>query len=144
MEFKDKIVLVADKANLNGHIYPLAELEKIVQDNKDKVIYGTIGMPKVAPVGRGFDTNPLYVLDVEKQAFANEIVGVVDNQLLVNIKVLDTPKGLLFKEMIENMKHEDIHFRTAGLCNFETANEKGTLVIKNYTLCSINYVNNPA
>ena len=144
MEFKDKIVLVADKANLNGHIYPLAELEKIVQDNKDKVIYGTIGMPKVVPVGRGFDTNPLYVLDVEKQAFASEIVGVVDNQLLVNIKVLDTPKGLLFKEMIENMKHEDIHFRTAGLCNLETANEKGTLVIKNYTLCSINYVNNPA
>lgn len=138
MKLNNVVVLTADKPNLNGHFYPLEELTKIVENCKGKQFPGMIGMPSFSTLN-----NNLSITD-ENLALSSEVTGLVDKQLLVNITILDTPKGILLKKLIEDINEPCDHFRTAGLCNIETANEKGTLVIKNYTLCSINYVNNPA
>ncbi len=144
MEFKNKVILTADVVNLNGHLYPLAELERIVENTKGKTIYGMIEMPELSRISnsRAIETDKLFINDLERQAFASEIVGIVDNQLLVNVKVLDTPQGLLFKEMVKDTAPEDIHFRTAGLCNYRLGHE--SKYVYDYELCSINYVNKPA
>ncbi len=142
MEFKNKVILTADVVNLNGNLYPLSELERIVENTKGKTIYGMIEMPEIPRIGFGYDTTVMLVNDLERQAFASTIVGIVDNQLLVNVKVLDTPQGLLFKEMVKDTAPEDIHFRTAGLCNYRLGHE--SKYVYDYELCSVNYVNKPA
>lgn len=139
MKLHNVSVLKADVKNGNGRIYPLAILEKMVMDNKDKVIPGMIGMP----IWR----SDLRTLVVEKEdlAFESTIVGIIDGELQADIVVLDTPKGMLFKDMFASNSSLIDNFRTAGIAGMsQCALDMSACIIGSFQLGQINFVENPA
>lgn len=88
-------VIYANVVNLNGRLYNINSIQKIISifENKDGELFGNIGYPDV-------DNFTLIPLSNVSHSIKNLIYD--DNILFAEIKVLDTPNGLILKDNIHN------------------------------------------
>lgn len=120
------VIVIADKPNRNGRIYPRSELEQAIAD-KDAGVCGTIGMPEGDIIG-----------DIIGNKEASHVVRNLrfeGDALVGDVEILDTPKG---DELREILQHTSLDFRTCGFGD----NDAG--VVRNFVLTSINAVENGA
>lgn len=115
-------ILVADKPNSNGRIYPQAALDScIAEEAKRKPLLGVIGMDEVMGMELG------------KVSHIAENLRMQGDTLVADIRVVDTPAG---KQLVELYKSGLITFRSSG---FGKIGADGK-TIENYELISINAV----
>lgn len=119
-------VIKADVPNKNGRIYPLALLNKIVEDTKQKVAEGGL----LGQLGMSDD------LVVQFSQVSHKITDlrVEGNSMMVDIEVLNTPKG---KELMKLLDSNSVSFRTCGVGGI-----KDGVMQDSYKLASINAVLN--
>ena len=95
---------------LSGNIYPESVMEIAIHelDQEGRQLFGTIGMP---------DYNPDKVyLDISERSHEIKNLRIVDNDLLGDIYLLNTPKGKLLWEMMQEI---EVEFRLASLVDSE-------------------------
>jgi hypothetical protein len=118
------ILIEADKPNKNGRVYPLHVLKKAVEESNQGEILGHLDMPEDGKV---------HLQDVSHMCHNFEIK---DGFFQCEIEILDTPKGKILKNIIN-----DVEFRTVGIGNLLKVNEDEILVIDdNYKLTCVNAI----
>lgn len=127
-QLKSQMVVRADTPNLNNRIYPKKILEKIVNDfnnlTKDSLV-GQMGMPHDALIHFNMASHVVENLYLSPQ-----------NELLVDIRVLDTPCGKQLSELIDK---GNVAFRLQGVGAIESVD--GIDVIQDsYKMVTINAV----
>ena len=123
-------LLYYDQKNLNGRIYTKEMAEKIVEqfENRDGEMFGELGYP-----------DRFEVLLTQVSHKVEEIHLDEENKAIVGtIKILDTPKGKIVKEMLGTDDYIGITCRPRGS---GTVNENSE--IEDYTLYSFDLVSGP-
>ena len=123
-------LLYYDQKNLNGRIYTKELAEKIVEqfENRDGEMFGELGYP-----------DRFEVLLTQVSHKVEEIHLDEENKAIVGtIKILDTPKGKIVKEMLGTDDYVGITCRPRGS---GTINENSE--IEDYTLYSFDLVSGP-
>jgi hypothetical protein len=130
MEDNNEIIITVplipffDKPNINGHIYTKECIDNMVtlfNKRSNRVpMYGQIGYP----------VNQLtHEIEMDGKVFdASHVVKKVwrdDNQMMGEIQILETPKGVMLKRMLD-VKKEMIVFRQRSI---GSVNEDGTMNI---------------
>lgn len=114
-------ILKIGEPNLNGRVYNEDCFNGITES------YGQIGMSPMELMGK---------LSLESISHKITNIHIEDGWLVGDLSILETPKGILLKTLIENPA---CGFRPAGFGNID---DKG--IVSNYTLTSIDFVLNPA
>ena len=128
-------VLHADVCLPTGRIYSLKTVQDTLEYYKDIDIPGQIGMPSSL-------RDPIRLdIDLEETAFSSKLKGIVDNQLIADITILNTPKGNWFKDQLTNGNIVNPTFRIVaivkiGRCHLDLS--KAEVEISD--LLQINYV----
>ena len=123
-EMKEKKLIVLDKPNINNRIYSTETITKSITDLGE--VYGCLEMP----LNRG-KPEPAEISHVV------ENLQIKDGFLVGNIRVLDTEKGKLLRDMLD--AGISTNFRTAGVGLF-VPREDGVIEVTNFTLMSVNLV----
>lgn len=116
------VILQANKPTLTGHIYPLEALENCLKDFVPNTMFGRICYP-----GQQLST----LIRLGNVSHMVEDLKIENDCLLAKIKVLETPHGLLLKDMA---KVKPPRFITFGLGH---ANEYNIIDSKSYSLVTI-------
>jgi hypothetical protein len=114
----DQEILVIDRPTITGRIFPLQVCQDIV--DKFEGCFGQLGM---SDDGR-----------VKVESISHKVINlrIVDNQIIGDVKILNTPLGQILQEL-----HPDqYNFRIAGFCHYKN----GTSEVADYQLISINAV----
>jgi hypothetical protein len=112
-----------DQPNKNGHMYTTESIQKIIDDFKDKQVFGQLGIPRDMSSSIDLTQSTHYVTNLR----------IENNSLVGDIKIIKEP------DVMEQFSHLQFGFRPTG---FGKLKEDGT--IYDYTLRSIDYVQNPS
>ena len=124
------VIAVADVPNKNNRVYSKSVLEHAVNECVG-LCYGQIGMP----VGSLYPTLEDVSHVVENLRFDD------NNRLIGTVRLLVTPKAQELQKLLDNGVSLD--FRLAGTGDV-SVNEDGQTVVSNFSICSINAVNDGA
>lgn len=115
------IVGLVDKPNKNGRIYPRGVMDKAIKDYRKQIDEKR----SVGELNPQFD--PTTVLTNVSHIITDLLIE--ENNLVADVDVLTTPRGLILQDMLES---HNIEFVTRGLAKLDK--EK---TITEYTLLSV-------
>lgn len=111
-------ILKINSPGYHNYIYPGEVAEEIVKTINSKNIFGSIRK----------ENNPIFEgVDLKLISHVTKSAKIVEDKIVVEIEILDTPQGNILKEEIKNM-----NFRPVG---YGELDEKGK--VSRYALCSI-------
>lgn len=95
MELKNQILKIADAVQRNGHVYTQAALEKAVANAQERIknqngILGVLGEPSHAGM-----------VNLAEISHAVTNLRMDGDKMVADLKILETPRGLQLKKMIE-------------------------------------------
>lgn len=127
MKFTTKLIEF-DKENRNGRIYPKELMNPIMEQlNNKSTIYGELGQD-----------NASMDVTLSNVSHTVENIYINDNAIYGDIRILDTPKGKIVKELLNNNQTIGVASRGMG-----TINNDGT-ISSNYKLFTFDLVTNPS
>jgi len=112
-----------DQPNKNGHIYTTELIQKIVDEFKDKQVFGQLGIPK----------------DMSSSIDLTQVTHYVTNPRIENNSLVGDVKVIKDPALMEQFSNLQFGFRPTG---FGALKEDGT--VYDYTLRSIDFVHEPA
>jgi len=128
MKIKTKLIEF-EKENRNGRIYPKELMNSVMEQLKSKnsPLYGELGQD-----------NNSFDISLKNISHTIENIYVDDNSIYGNIRILDTPKGKIVKELLNNSQSIGIASRGMG-----SINSDGT-VSDNFKLLTFDLVADPS
>lgn len=121
MLLTDQVILEIDVPNKNNRIYSAVVVADIVAKNQHKTIFGMIDCPASLQIS---------LLDASHVTTNLRVQGTI---LVGDVRVLDTPKGKILKELLD--AGVKIDFRTAGAC--KTKYQDPYDLVESYELVTI-------
>ena len=116
----DFIILYIDKKNLNNNIYSKEVVDEMIDECKNKTIYGKIGMCDSPNIDLSEVSHVVTNLRIEKDM----VIGTVS--------IIENKNGNGLKKMLKN---QSVVFRTQGEANITGSGE-----IDSFKLLSINVI----
>lgn len=117
MKLMNIVVEILDKPNRNGRTYSKEVMQKVIDSDYQKL--GMLGM-----YGGG--------VDFEKVSHKIENLRIVDDELLCDVTILETPKGKILSEISSLVSPI---YRLSGFCNIDADG-----IVSDYTMISVNAV----
>lgn len=114
-----------DEANRNGRIYSTEAVQEALDKIDQRHVFGTIGYPNTGTYIQDNTGIPLH----EVSHMANNL-RIEDGYLVGDIKVLETPKGNILSQLIED--GVETAFRTLGYANVDADGQ-----VRDFTLTGV-------
>ena len=118
-------LLVLDKPNNNGYIYPRAVFEKTIKDYVDKFVtqdqaFVTKSKPEWA------DIDPQDVVGIIKE------INIEESQVTAEVQFLKVPDGLAMQNALRS---GDLYLRTAGNVRLHKLEDDCKIVVEYELIC---------
>ena len=125
---KDQFIFKLDSPSIHGEVFPEGAIEKVIEEYNENFVkqgkaYGELWHPdSILDLGA--------VINLSNASHLITKLKVEDNNLLCDVKVLETPKG---KELEKLLPYCEIKPRAIGLIGM---GEDGNNIVENYEIIS--------
>lgn len=128
----EHVILTLDTPNANGRTYTTESIQQIIDKFNERQAAGAAVLGEL-----GYPTENFSIVEISNVSHQVTNMRIENGKLLGTIKLLNTPNGIILKNLLD--KGHCGGFRPRG---FGDVSADGT--ITNYKLISIDYVNDPA